>query len=79
MDKNLPNKIGQISKVVDLVFCYKNAEWTLFTVSSLGKQDLILRFILSKLQTLDSILFFFFHFLFIFYFILAFLFIKIRV
>ena len=72
MDKNLSNKIGQIFKIVDLVFYYKNAEWTLFTVSSLGKQDLILRFILSKLQTLDSMLFFLFSFSFYFLFYFGF-------
>jgi len=38
-----PNKASQISKVVDIVLCYKTySERTLLTVSSLGKQSMIL-------------------------------------
>jgi len=38
-----PNKAGQISKVVDIVLQYKTySERTLLTVSSLGKQSMIL-------------------------------------
>jgi len=45
----IPNKAGQISKVVDMVLWYKtHSEWTLLVVSSLGKQNLILGFIWLK-------------------------------
>jgi len=38
-----PNKAGQISEVVDVVFCYKtHSERMLLAVSGLGKQSLIL-------------------------------------
>ena len=38
-----PNKAGQISKVVDVVLCYKtHSERMLLAVSRLGKQSLIL-------------------------------------
>ena len=38
-----PNKAGQISEVVDVVLCYKtHSERTLLTVSSLGRQSMIL-------------------------------------
>jgi len=38
-----PNEAGQISKVVDVVLRYKtHSERTLLTVSSLGKQNMIL-------------------------------------
>jgi len=38
-----PNKARQISKVVDIVFCYKtHSERMLLAVSGLGKQNLIL-------------------------------------
>jgi len=38
-----PNEAGQISEVVDVVLCYKtHSERTLFTVSSLGRQSMIL-------------------------------------
>jgi len=38
-----PNEAGQISKVVDIVLCYKtHSERTLLTVSNLGKQSMIL-------------------------------------
>jgi len=38
-----PNKAGQISEVVDVVFRYKtHSERTLLTVSSLGRQSMIL-------------------------------------
>ena len=45
-----PNETGQITKVVDLVFQYKtHLEQTLFAVSSLSRQDLILRFTQLKI------------------------------
>jgi len=38
-----PNKAGQISEVMDIVFCYKtHSEMILLAVSRLGKQSLIL-------------------------------------
>jgi len=38
-----PNKAGQISKVVDIVLCYKtHSERILLAISGLGKQSLIL-------------------------------------
>jgi len=38
-----PNEAGQISEVVNVVLCYKtHSERTLLTVSSLGKQNMIL-------------------------------------
>jgi len=38
-----PNEAGQISKVADVVFCYKtHSERTLLAVSNLGKQSMIL-------------------------------------
>jgi len=38
-----PNEAGQISKVVDVVFCYKtHSERMLLVISGLGKQSLIL-------------------------------------
>ena len=38
-----PNEAGQISEVVDVVLCYKtHSERTLLTVSSLGRQNMIL-------------------------------------
>jgi len=38
-----PNKAGQISEVMDIVFCYKtHSERILLAVSRLGKQSLIL-------------------------------------
>jgi len=40
---SFPNKAGQISKVVDIVLCYKTySERMLLAVSGLGKQNLIL-------------------------------------
>ncbi|KAG5732575.1 hypothetical protein E4T56_gene16847 [Termitomyces sp. T112] len=39
----MPNKAGAISSVVDLILCYQNhAEHTVFAITSLGKQDIIL-------------------------------------
>ena len=39
------NEAGSIHSVVDLVLCYHtHAEHTIFAVTSLGKQDMILRF-----------------------------------
>ncbi|KNZ73301.1 hypothetical protein J132_07842 [Termitomyces sp. J132] len=41
----IPNKAGAISSVVDLVLCYWNhVEHTIFSVNSLGRQDMILGF-----------------------------------
>ena len=38
-----PNKVGQISEVVNIVLCYYTySEWMLLAISSLGKQKLIL-------------------------------------
>ena len=38
------NKAGSISKVVHLILCHKNhSEWTMFAVTCLGKQKLLLR------------------------------------
>jgi len=40
---SFPNKAGQISKVVDVVLCYKtHSERTLLAISNLGKQSMIL-------------------------------------
>jgi len=40
---SFPNKAGQISKVIDVVLCYKtHSERMLLAVSGLGKQSLIL-------------------------------------
>ena len=40
---NFPNEAGQISKVVDIVLCYKtHSERMLLAISGLGKQSLIL-------------------------------------
>ena len=44
-----PNKAGQISEVVDLVLCYKtHSKRMLLTVSSLGRQNMILGYIWLK-------------------------------
>ena len=40
-----PNKVGQISKIVDVVLHYKTySERTLLAVSNLGKQSMILSY-----------------------------------
>jgi len=40
-----PNEAGQISKVVDVVLCYKTySERTLLAISNLGKQSMILSY-----------------------------------
>ena len=42
---SFPNEAGQISEVVDVVLRYKtHSERTLFTVSSLGRQSMILSY-----------------------------------
>jgi len=49
-----PNKAGQISKVVDVVLCYKtHSEKILLTVSSLGKQNMILGYTWLKDHNLE--------------------------
>ena len=51
---SFPNKAGQISKVVDVVLHYKtHSERTLFTVSSLGKQSMILSYTWFKNYNLE--------------------------
>jgi hypothetical protein len=38
-----PNEAGSITKVVDVVLCYRDhSEHAVFTVTSLGRQDIIL-------------------------------------
>ena len=40
-----PNEVGSITEIVDMILCYKgHTERTSFMVTSLGKQDIILRF-----------------------------------
>ena len=40
-----PNEAGSITEIVDAILCYKgHTECTSFAVTSLGKQDIILRF-----------------------------------
>ena len=40
-----PNEAGSITEIVDVNLCYKgHTECTSFTVTSLGKQDIILGF-----------------------------------
>ena len=52
---SISNKVGQISKVVNIILCYKTyLEWTLLTISSLDKQDLILDFIWLKAHNLEA-------------------------
>ncbi|KNZ74482.1 hypothetical protein J132_06831 [Termitomyces sp. J132] len=42
----MPNEAGAINSVVDLVLCYWNhAECTVFAITSLGRQNMILSFI----------------------------------
>jgi len=49
-----PNEAGQISKVVDIVLHYKtHSKRTLFTVSSLGKQSMILSYTWLKDHNLE--------------------------
>ncbi|KNZ72574.1 hypothetical protein J132_02575 [Termitomyces sp. J132] len=41
----MPNKAGAINSMVDLVLCYQNqVECTIFAITSLGRQDMILGF-----------------------------------
>ena len=40
-----PNEAGSITEIIDAILCYKgHTECTSFAVTSLGKQDIILRF-----------------------------------
>ena len=40
-----PNEAGSITEIIDAIICYEgHTECTSFTVTSLGKQDIILRF-----------------------------------
>ena len=40
-----PNEAGSITEIIDAILCYKgHTEHTSFAVTSLGKQDIILRF-----------------------------------
>jgi len=49
-----PNEAGQISKVVDVVLYYKtHSERTLLTVSSLGRQNMILGYTWLKDHNLE--------------------------
>jgi len=49
-----PNEAGRISEVVDVVLCYKTqSERTLFTVSSLGRQSMILGYTWLKDHNLE--------------------------
>jgi len=49
-----PNKAGQISEVIDVVLCYKtHSKRTLFAVSSLGKQNMILGYTWLKDHNLE--------------------------
>ena len=49
-----PNKVGQISKIVNIVLHYNfHLEWMLLAVSSLGKQNLILDYSWLKDHSLE--------------------------
>ena len=49
-----PNKAGQISEVVDVVLRYKTySKRTLFTISNLGKQSMILGYTWLKNHNLE--------------------------
>ena len=49
-----PNEVGQISEVVNMVFCYKtHSKRMLLTVSSLGRQNMILGYTWLKDYNLE--------------------------